>query len=142
MAQVEMREQSVPVARAAMDDRSVGELFSELAGEMSSLVRQEIKLAKVEVGAKVASLQTNLITIAAAALVAYAGVIILLIGVVFLLGLAIPIWASALLVGVVVAGGAAAFGYTAFERLRNTDVTPTDTIDSIKEDAKWLKDQM
>lgn len=124
------------------DNRGVGELFSELAAETSTLVRQEIKLAKVEIGAKIAGLQTGIATIAAAALVGYAGVIILLIGIVFLLGLVIPIWASALLVGLIVAGGSGAVAYTTFNRLRSTDLTPTDTVESIKEDAKWLKEQM
>jgi hypothetical protein len=31
------------------DDRSLGELFSELAQETSTLVRQEVTLAKTEV---------------------------------------------------------------------------------------------
>lgn len=35
--------------RAARDDRSVGELFADVSGNLSTLIRQEVALAKAEV---------------------------------------------------------------------------------------------
>ena len=40
--------------QTSRDDRSLGELFAELAQETSNLVRQEVELARVELGQKAA----------------------------------------------------------------------------------------
>ena len=40
--------------QAGRDDRSLGELFAELAQETSTLVRQEVELARVELSQKAA----------------------------------------------------------------------------------------
>jgi hypothetical protein len=123
------------------DDRSIGELFAELSRETSTLVRQEVQLAKEEMSQKASRIGKDVGFLAAGGAVAYAGLLAIIAGVIFLLGLAIPLWLSALLVGIVVA----AVGYflvrKGLDALKREDLTPQETINTLKEDKEWAKDQ-
>ncbi|MEO7673598.1 MAG: phage holin family protein, partial [Pyrinomonadaceae bacterium] len=74
--------------------------------------------------------------------VGYVALLVLLAAVVIILNGVLPLWASALLVAAAV-GAAAYFMITwALTELKKTDLTPTETVESIKEDAQWLKNQV
>ena len=123
------------------DDRTLGELFSELAQETSTLVRQEVNLAKTEMSQKASRVGKDVGFLAAGGVVAYAGLLAILAGVIVLLGQVIPMWLSALLVGLVVA----AVGYFLIKKgldaLKREDVAPRQTMETLKEDGQWIKDQ-
>ena len=123
------------------DDRSLGELFSELSQETTTLIRQEVNLAKTEMSQKASRVGKNVGFMAAGGAVAYAGLLAIIAGVIALLGLVIPLWVSALLVGLVVA----AIGYFLVKRgldaLKQEDLAPRQTIETLKEDKEWAKDQ-
>lgn len=51
--------------------------------------------------------------------------------------LGMPWWASALLVGVVIAGIGGALVWSGLNAIKHEDLTPRETIDSLKEDARW-----
>jgi len=123
------------------DDRSLGELFSELAQETSWLVRQEVTLAKTEVSQKASRAGKHIGTLAAGGAVAYAGLLAILAGVIVLLDDVMPLWLSAILVGLVVA----LVGYFLVRRgldaLKREDLAPRQTIETFKEDQQWAKDQ-
>jgi len=123
-------------------ERSLGELFTELAGETSTLVRQEVALAQAEMTHKAVKAGKNVGFLVVGGAVAYAAALSIIAGVIVLLGMAIPLWASALLVGVVI--GIAAFFMisSAVAGLKRTDPVPHKTIETIKEDAKWLKKEV
>ena len=124
------------------DDRSLGDLFSELAGETGTLVRQELALAQVEITKKATAVGTNVGFLAAGGAVGYAGFLAILAGVIIGLSGFIPAWAAALVVGAVVAGIGFFLISSALASLKTTELTPTESVESIKEDAKWLKDQV
>ena len=123
------------------DDRSLGELFSELSQETTTLIRQEVNLAKTEMSQKASRVGKDVGFMAAGGAVAYAGLLAILAGVIALLDLVIPLWLSALLVGLVVA----AIGYflvrKGLDALKQEDLAPRQTIESLKEDKQWAKDQ-
>ena len=126
----------------ARDDRSLGELFGELSRETTTLVRQEIALAKVELTQKAAQVGKDVGFLAVGGAVAYAGFLALVAAAVVLINLAINIlWLSALIVAVVVM----LIGYllvrSGLEHLKRGNLAPTQTIESIKEDAQWVKEQ-
>ena len=124
------------------EEKSLGELFSELATETSTLVRQEVALAQTELTQKATQAGKNVGYLAVGGFVAYAAMLAVLAGVIMLLGLVILVWLSAILVWLVVGG----IGYflisSALSELRNTDPVPRDTVETIKEDAQWLKNQV
>lgn len=123
------------------DDRSLGELFSELAQETTTLVRHEVNLAKVEMSDKASRAGKHVGILAAGGAVAYAGLLAILAAVIILLNDVMPLWVSALLVGVV----AAVVGYILIRRgldaLKREDLAPRQTMETLKEDQQWAKDQ-
>jgi len=124
------------------EERSLGELFAELANETTTLVRKEIQLAKTEVTQKATSAGKDVGMIGAGGALAYAGLLTLIAALVLGLGELIPLWVSALIVGLVVVG----IGYVLIQRgltaLKRIDPTPRETIETLKEDKEWAKDQV
>ncbi len=124
------------------EEPSLGELFASLARDTSTLVRQEVELAKTEMTQKVTSLATNAGMLGAGGFIAYAGFLAVIAALVLLLGMFIPMWLSALIVGVVVI----VIGYILIQRglaaLKRVNLTPQATIETLKEDTEWAKDQV
>lgn len=128
--------------RDSKDDRSLGELFSELAQDTSTLVRKEVQLAKTEMSQKASRVGKDVGFLAVGGAVAYAGLLAVLAGAIVLLGQVIPMWLSALLVGLVVAGVGYFLVRRGLDALKREDLAPRQTIETLKEDQQWAKDQM
>lgn len=124
------------------EDRSLGELFTELTREAATLVRQEVALAKTEISQKASRMGKDAGFIAAGGAVAYAGLLAIIAAVIILLAQAgIPWWASALLVGIVVAGSGAFLIWKGLQALKREDLTPRETLATLKEDTTWARQQ-
>ena len=123
------------------DDRSLGELFAELARETSTLVRQEVTLAKTEMTDKATKAGKDVASMVVGGAVAYAGFLVILAALVLLLAEVIDTWLSAFIVGGVVL----AVGYVLIQRgreaLKKEDLAPRQTMETLKEDAEWAKRQ-
>jgi Putative Actinobacterial Holin-X, holin superfamily III len=124
------------------DERSLGELFSELAAETGTLVRQEVALAQVELSAKAARVGKNVGYLAVGGAIGYAAVLAILAGVIIGLSYFMPAWLAAILVGLVVGIAAYVMISSGLTALKETNLKPEETVESIKEDAQWLKDQV
>lgn len=134
------------------EERSLGDLFSELASETGTLVRQEVALAQTELTQKATKIGTNVGYLIAGGAVAYTALLVILAAVV--MGLAQLIskltdwqlitsaWIAAAIVGLVVGIIAYTLVTGALAKLKNTDLTPRETVETIKEDAQWLKNQV
>lgn len=130
-------------ATPAKDERSLGDLFSDLASETSNLVKQEVALATTELTQKAVKVGTNVGYLVVGGAVAYAAVLCFIAALVIGLGnLLGNYWLAALIVGIVVAVAAVVLILSAISALKKTGLTPTQTVETIKEDAQWLKDQM
>lgn len=123
-------------------DRSIGELFADLAGETATLVRQEVALAKVELSNKASRMGKNAGRLAVGGAIAYAALLAFLAAVIILLGNVVPLWAAALIVAVVVGIIAAVMISNAMTALKQADLTPRQTVETLKEDAAWAKQQV
>jgi hypothetical protein len=124
------------------DDRSLGELFSELSRETSQLVRKEVELAKTEMTAKTKKAAAGVAVATAGGALVHAGLLVLLAAIV--VGLAqvgVAPWLSAVLVAIVTM----LVGYLLVNRglaqLRRINVVPTQTIETLKETATWTTRQ-
>jgi len=127
---------------AVQEERSLGELFSDLSTHTSTLVKKEIELARHEITKSATDLARNSAMIVAGGLAAYAGAIVALIGIGWLLvALGAPVWLGLLVVGVVTIAIGAFLAYRAIQTLKQLNVVPTRTVDTIKEDVEWAKDQ-
>jgi drug/metabolite transporter (DMT)-like permease len=127
---------------APKDERSLGELLSELSRETSLLVRKEVELATTEMTAKARTAGGHVALAATGGALAHAALLVLLAAfVVGLTQLGVAAWLAALIVAVVVG----AVGYMLINKgvsaLRATRVVPTHTVQSLKEDATWTTRQ-
>jgi glucan phosphoethanolaminetransferase (alkaline phosphatase superfamily) len=125
------------------DERSLGELFSELATETSTLVKQEVALAQTELTQKATKVGKNVGYLVVGGAVAYAALLAFIAALIIVLGnLLTNYWLAALIIGIIVAVVAVVMIMSALNALKNTGITPTQTVETIKEDAQWLKDQV
>jgi hypothetical protein len=125
-----------------MENRPLGDLFSDLATDMSNLIRQEVALAKLEVTQKAKYLGRNVGYLVVGGAVAYAGMLAVIAAIIMLLDRVMPAWGAALLVGIVVAGIAWLLIGKALAALQQADLTPRETVETLKEDATWVKQQI
>jgi len=124
------------------DDRSIGDLFSELANETGTLIWQEVALASAEMTKKATDAGKNAASIAIGGFVGYAAFLTLLAAIVALLSYAMPVWLSALIVAIVVGAISAYMVTSALAKLKKADLAPRETVTTLKEDAQWLKKQV
>jgi cation transport ATPase len=124
------------------DDRSLSELFSELARETGTLVHQELSLARAEIAEKASQASRNVVNLVVGGLIAYAGLLAFLAAVIAGLATVMAWWLAALLVAVVVALVGYLVVRSALEALRHENLTPRQTIRTIRENADWAKEQV
>jgi len=124
------------------NDRSLGELLAELSRETGLLVRKEVELATTEMTAKVRNATAHVAITAAGGALAHAGVLVLLAALVIALTqLGVTPWLAAAIVGCATLGAGYLLINKGVTALRQSNVVPTQTIQSLKEDAKWTTRQ-
>ena len=123
-------------------ERSVASLLSDLARDFSLLIRQEVALAKAEASEKVGQLGMGVGMMAAGGFVAFAGLIVLMFAGVYALSLVMAPWQAALIVGGVVTLLGIILVFVGKSKLSADKLTPQRTIQSIKDDARWAKEQV
>jgi hypothetical protein len=125
------------------DERSLGDLFSDLSRETTTLVRQEVQLAKAELKQSATEAARGIGMLVAGGAVAYAGLLFLLLAIVFgLIEAGWDAWLSALIVGLVVVTIGAVLVLRARESLKPANLAPQKTVETLKEDAAWAKEQI
>ena|SRR5829696_4451674 len=123
---------------APLDARPIGELFSDLTRDVGTLIRSELALARTELSQKFARAGRHAAMIAGGAVVACGGLFAIIAGLVLLVVRAgIPAWGAALLVGAAVAAAGGLMANGGLSALRNEDLAPTETINTLKETATW-----
>ena len=126
--------------RTDRDERSLGELFGDLSRETSTLVRQEVTLAKTELTQTATQVGKDVGVLALGGAIAYAGLLGLLAALVLgLIALGLPAWLSALIVGVVVAGAGYALVRRGLAALKAVSLAPRQTMETLTEDVSALK---
>lgn len=125
-----------------IDDRSLGELFAELSRETGTLIRKEVELAKTELSTSVSRLGRNAGMIAAGGALLYAALLLLLGSLAFgLAALGVALWLAILIVALLAAGGGYLLVTGGLKAARRTNVTPVQTLETMKENARWAKGQ-
>lgn len=125
------------------DNRSLGELFSELSRETATLIRQEAALARSEVTVSLARLGRHAALIAGGGALAYGGLLALVAALVLgLVRAGLPAWAAALIGGAAVLGIGYLLIQAGLAALRRDQLTPAQTVETMKENAEWAKNQL
>jgi predicted phage tail protein len=130
---------------------SIPGLLRELRDETTTLLRQEVALAKSEMKENVSRMGSHAIQIAVGGFVAYAGIIVLLIGIGHLLGALliragmdeqVAQWLAPSIVGLIVA----IIGWVMLSKAKNSlaqdDLAPKQTIESMRENKEWAQNKL
>jgi uncharacterized membrane protein YqjE len=120
-------------------DQSVGELVSGIASDLSTLMRQELDLAKVEVRQEVSKAGKAAGMLGGAGLAGWMVALFLSFTLIWLLDSAIDAGWAALIVAVIWAVIGAVLFVIGRNRLKSVDPTPHRTVETVKEDVEWLK---
>jgi uncharacterized membrane protein YqjE len=125
---------------AELHDRSVGELLKQLANETSTLMRQELELAKAEMREKAGKAGPGFGMWGAAGAMALLALGALTAFLILALDGAMPNWLAALIVALVY-GTIAGLLYLRGKRKVDEagSPVPEQTIDTLKEDVQWAK---
>ena len=126
----------------AKEEQSLGDLFSELASSTGTLVRQEVALAQAELTQKATDVGKNVGFLVVGGAVGYAALLAIIAAAIIGLSYFVAVWAAALIVGVIVGVIAFIMISSALTALKKTDLTPRETVETLKEDAQWLKKQV
>ena len=121
-------------------ERGVGELVKDLAGQTSTLVRQEIQLAQAELTTKGKLAGRGAGMLAGAAVAGLLALIALTAVLIAALDTAMPLWLAALIVTLLWAAIAGALAARGRKELQHaTPPVPEQTVETVKEDIQWAK---
>ncbi len=124
------------------EERPLGELFSELAHETGTLVRQEVALTKVEMKAKAKTAAQDGIVVGIGGGIAILGGFGIFAAIILLAALVMPLWAAAFLVGGLFLAFGAALTWFGIKKLREVDAVPRVTVRTFEENKRWLQEQV
>lgn len=122
-------------------DRSLGDLFSEMTSDLSSLVRKEIELAKVETKEEATRAAKAGGMLGAGAIAAHMALLFLSFALAWLLAELLPTPVGFLIVGVIYAVAAGVLLMQGKKRMQQVDPVPQQTVETLKEDVEWAKAQ-
>lgn len=123
-------------------------LIRELRDETTMLLRQEVALAKAEMSEKTSRMMRNAVYIALGGVIAYAGLVVLLLACRDLLYLALAnnvvepstaLWLAPLIIGVTVGLVGWAMIAKGKKALSHESLTPEKTIETLREDKEWIQ---
>ena len=124
------------------DDRSTGELLKELSEQTSTLVRQELDLAKAEMAEKGKQAGMGAGMFGGAGLFGLLALIALTACFVMALDRAMVDWLAALVVAAVYAAIAGALALSGKSKVQEAaPAVPEQTVETVKEDVEWAKTQ-
>jgi uncharacterized integral membrane protein len=141
---------AVAAAAERKDDRTIGQLLKELTHESSTLLKQEVDLAKTEMSEKATRVGANLGEVAVGGSVAFLGAIALLLAAVYgltsilskFMSLGVAAWLAPLIVGIVLAAVGYSLVKKALATLKQEGIAPQRTTQSLQENKEWLKQKI
>jgi uncharacterized membrane protein len=119
-------------------EATLGELFRDLATESRQLVRQEVELAKAELKQSARNMSRGAAFVSAGSVLAHVAVLALTAAAIALLATFMALWLAALVVAVIVGAAASLIVGRGLTIIKQTEVAPQETIETVREDVVWL----
>lgn len=124
-------------------EQSLGALFGQLAQDSTTLLRQEIALARAEVRESLSQTANGAAKLGVAAAFGITGGLVLTAFLVLLLGELIGnYWLSALIVGVLFLAIGGLLAWSGMRKMRAVQLTPEATLATLKEDQAWARSEL
>jgi hypothetical protein len=128
-------------AHTRTDGESIGRLIGEVAEDVSKLFRQEVALAKAELKEEATKAGKAGGMLAGAGFAGYMVAVLLSLALVFALDAVMPIGWAAVIVAVVWAIVGGVLYSMGRKRMKDVDPVPRQTVETLKEDAQWVRDR-
>ena len=128
--------------RDSGDDASLGDLFSSLTNDLSQLVRSEMELARVEIREEAGKAGKAAGMLGGGAVAALVALILLTSAAAWGLAEVVDAGWAFLIVGVVIGAVAAVLAMSGRRKLAEVRPVPDQTVDTLKEDARWARAQV
>ena len=126
--------------QAATPEHSTGELVKMVTEQVSVLVRDELKLAQLEMGTKAKQAGKGMGMLGGGGLVALYGVACLIACVIIAISHSLQAWLSALIIGVALLVVAAIVSAIGRNKMRQgSPPMPTEAVESVKTDVQAIK---
>ena len=122
-------------------DKSLGELFTAMTADLSTLMRKEVELAKVELKEEATQAGKAGGMLGAGALTAYLALLFGSFALAWLLDQWMPRALAFVIVAVLYGVVAAVLISKGRAKLRNVRPVPEETVETLKEDVQWAKAQ-
>ena len=125
------------------EERTFSELLGQLSQDLTLLMRQELQLAKTEISEKISRATSDAVSLAAGGLVAFAGALALVAGIILVLNqvTGLPAWLAAVLVSLALGIIGFVMVRGAFRNLKRIEPTPQRTVKTIEDGIQWAKEQ-
>jgi hypothetical protein len=123
----------------APGERTIGSLVSDASAGLSTLVRQEVELAKAEIKQEVGHVGKGVGMFGAAGFAGYLALLFLSLGAALGIGTAIGYWAGALIVGGVYLLAALVLAIGGKKQMSGFDPVPHRTLETVKADVATIK---
>ena len=122
-------------------DRPISQIMHDILNHVTEIFRSEFRLARAEVRQDLAPVREASLFLAAGAVFGLYALGFVLLGGVYLIATALPLWISALIVGIGAGIVAALFLQIGRTKMRKTTLKPDKTIRSLEENVQWMKRQ-
>jgi len=133
---------TVDGANPSAAGQSTGELVKQLSEQVSTLVKDELKLARLEMTRKGKQAGQGAGMLGASGLIALYGIGCLIACAIIAISLKLQAWLAALIVGAALLAIAGVVGMAGRSRLRKaTPPVPTDAAESVKADVEVIKER-
>jgi len=130
-------------AGRAVQERSTGDLVKQVTEQVSLLMRDELKLAQLEMTGKAKQAGTGMGMMGGGALIALYGVACLIACVIIAISHSLQAWLSALIVGAALLLTAAVLAVLGRSHVRKaTPPMPTQAVDSVKTDVAEIRERV
>lgn len=121
------------------DPRSIAEITNDLLTNAQEVLRDEVRLAKVEIAHELKSAARATAMLAAGAILALFAFGMLLFAATWALDNWLPLWAAALIVAAAVALVATVLIVVGKNRVSEINPKPEETVETMKENVQWVK---
>jgi hypothetical protein len=126
----------------SIESASTGALIREGLTTVKDLWSKELQLARTETREGLDALKAAALCVLLAAVPALISLVLIALALTYALTAYLPPWAAALVPALALAGLSAGMLFFGFRRLKRPDAGPDRTIQSLKEDKQWLKQEL
>ena len=124
-----------------VEEESIGQLIGEVMQDVSKLFRQEVALAKAEIREEASKAGKAGGMLAGAGFAGYMVAVLLSLALVFALDAVMPLGWAAVIVAVLWAIVGGVLYSVGRKRIKDVDPVPRQTVETLREDAQWVRDQ-